>query len=68
MSIYYIFKTPECRLLFEKEIVKTTLNTISELEEKQRDFAVRFNADMPSLLKDAIVQDTLGRDCHFSLL
>ena len=38
------------------------------LNEKRRDFAVRFNADMPSLLKDAVVQDTLGRDCRFSLL
>ena len=38
------------------------------LNEKQRDFAVRFNADMPSLLKDAIVQDTIGRECRFSLL
>ena len=38
------------------------------LNEKHRDFAVRFNADMPSLLKDAMVQDTLGHDCRFSLL
>ncbi len=38
------------------------------LNEKHRDFAVRFNADRPSILKDAIVRDTLGRDCRFSLL
>ena len=38
------------------------------LNEKQRDFAVRFNADRPSMLENAIVQDTLGNECRFSLL
>jgi hypothetical protein len=38
------------------------------LNEKHRNFAVRFNGDRPSLLKNSIVKDTLGRDCRFSLL
>ena len=38
------------------------------LNEKNRHFAVRFNADKPSLLEHAEVTDSLGRVCRFSLL
>ena len=38
------------------------------LNEKQADFAVRFNADKPSYLKDAHARDVLGRDCNFRFL
>ena len=38
------------------------------LNEKHRDFAVRFNGDRPSMLKDAKVRDPFGQDCQFSLL
>ena len=38
------------------------------LSEKKRRFAVRLNADKPSWLPDAHVQDVLGRPVDFSLL
>ena len=38
------------------------------LAEKKRRFAVRLNADRPSWLPDAHVQDVLGRPVDFSLL
>ncbi|MBO4620997.1 MAG: ATP-binding protein [Victivallales bacterium] len=38
------------------------------LNEKHRSFAVRFNADLPSLLEDACLKDTAGRECRFTLL
>ena len=38
------------------------------LNEKHCAFAVRLNADKPSLLHGARVKDTLGRECVFSLL
>ena len=38
------------------------------LAEKKRRFAVRLNADKPSWLPDAHVQDVLGRPVDFSLL
>ncbi len=38
------------------------------MNEKHRHFAVRFNADKPSLAKNAHVRDTLGRECEFRLL
>ena len=36
--------------------------------EKKRRFAVRLNADKPSWIPDAHVQDVLGRPVDFSLL
>ena len=38
------------------------------LNEKHADFAVRFNADKPSYLKDAHARDVFGRDCDFRFL
>ena len=38
------------------------------LNEKGRDFAVRFNADVPSYLPDAAAKDPKGRECRYSLL
>ena len=38
------------------------------LNEKHADFAVRFNADKPSYLKDAHARDVLGRACDFRFL
>ena len=38
------------------------------MNEKHRHFAVRFNADKPSLVENAHVRDTLGRECEFRLL
>ena len=38
------------------------------LNEKGRSFAVRFNADVPSYLPDAVAKDPKGRECRYSLL
>lgn len=38
------------------------------LNEKRRDFAVRFNADPPSYMPDAVAKDSKGRECRYSLL
>lgn len=38
------------------------------LNEKGRDFAVRFNADMPSYIPDAIAKDSRGHECRYSML
>jgi len=38
------------------------------LNEKHADFAVRFNADVPSFLPDAKAKDVLGRPCEFRFL
>jgi uncharacterized protein len=38
------------------------------LNEKERDFAVRFNADMPSFIPDAVAKDPKGRECRYALL
>ena len=38
------------------------------LNEKHADFALRFNADRPSYLKNAHARDVLGRDCDFRFL
>ena len=38
------------------------------LNEKKRDFAVRFNMGTPSLLPNTEVADSLGRKCRYSLL
>ena len=38
------------------------------LNEKKRDFAVRFNMDEPSLLPNAEAADSLGRKSRYSLL
>lgn len=38
------------------------------LNEKHADFAVRFNADKPSYLKNAHARDVLGRACDFRFL
>ena len=38
------------------------------LNEKKRDFAVRFNADVPSFIPDAVAKDPKGRECRYALL
>ena len=38
------------------------------LNEKKRDFAVRFNADLPSFIPDAVAKDPKGRECRYALL
>ena len=38
------------------------------LNEKNRDFAVRFNADVPSFIPDAVAKDPKGRECRYALL
>lgn len=38
------------------------------LNEKRRDFAVRFNADIPSYIPDAVAKDPKGRECRYALL
>lgn len=38
------------------------------LNDRQHDFAVRFNADMPSYIPDAEAKDPKGRQCRYSLL
>ena len=38
------------------------------LNEKHLGFAVRMNADKPSFLADAVVTDSIGRECRYSLL
>ena len=38
------------------------------LNEKRRHFAVRMNADKPSLLEGGLVTDSIGRECRYSLL
>ena len=48
-------------------MLKTTLDFVLIITETTLD-SVENKIDMPSLLKDAMVQDTLGHDCRFSLL
>ena len=38
------------------------------LNEKKRDFAVRFNADVPSFIPNAVAKDPKGRECRYALL
>ena len=38
------------------------------LNEKHADFAMRFNADKPSYMRNAHARDVLGRDCDFRFL
>lgn len=38
------------------------------LNDKHRDFAVRFNLDCPSYIPDAEAKDSKGRECRYALL